>query len=761
MGVYSLIFAAVTVTLALRGSMAAQVVAVPFVDGHNSPYLGRYAKRLFEIIVFFALFSFTMLAWGVSAHAQTVSVNSLTANPTTVQPGQTVVFSATMTASANASNYVEFSLIPPGASAGTNPTQGVFFLTFMAGAPLTETYSWTVPAGTNPGAYTMQLAVFDPAWSSLLALKSAVLTIAAAGVAAAPTNLEPPVVSGTAQVGKVLASTTGTWTGATSYAYEWAGNGAGIAGATAATYTPVSNDGGHTLTATVTATGPGGAASATSAPTVPIVAASSGSASAASSGSGSFVALHTYYMSPTGSDSNNGLTVATAWATPNHAGIICGDVIIAQPGAYTRQFIYWQNPTGCPSTSGGIDGTGGVYFATVVCATAFACTDTQPSGSVFRVNANNWAIEGWSASAPEGFTYLADATATGTTIIHHVAFINDIAANSDDGFTTGDGGKNHNVPGNGVDQFAVVGSIAYNSNQDPICVAAMDDVAPANYDSSSGTHVFWAGNFAFSNMVKCGTDGEGMMFDTWDAHGYTGQGVIENNVIWQSERYGLNIYYQGLNAGNAMMYVFNNTFFSNNAGATGTANWAVGDINVQSLTSALPYPISIYNNISRTNYATTGNQGTSFGVVYAAQTGGKYNVTWGGTVTQNIFLGQVGSCIGGASCDSTNSVAAFNGGSYGTNTYADPGFANVTDLLTSWSGAPNCSSYANVNACMARAIADLTPTASGMTGRGYQPPGPCTADPYFPTWLKGVVYLSWNGSTLSENTGLITKPCGM
>jgi hypothetical protein len=52
-----------------------------------------------------------------------------------------------------------------------------------------------------------------------------------------PTNLEPPGVSGTAPVGQVLASTTGTWIGATSFAYQWAGNNAQIAGATAATYT--------------------------------------------------------------------------------------------------------------------------------------------------------------------------------------------------------------------------------------------------------------------------------------------------------------------------------------------------------------------------------------------------------------------------------------------------------------------------------------------------------------------------------------------
>ena len=181
----------------------------------------------------------------------------------------------------------------------------------------------------------MSVAVFNAAWSALLAQKTTVLTITAATAAAAPNDLEPPVISGTAQVGQLLASTTGTWTGATSFAYQWAGNGAPIAAATAATYTPVSSDVGHTLTATVTATGSSGAtASATSAPTVPIVAASTGSPPASTSGSVSFVALHTYYMSPTGSDSNNGTSPSTPWATPNHA-VVCGDVIIAAAGNYS------------------------------------------------------------------------------------------------------------------------------------------------------------------------------------------------------------------------------------------------------------------------------------------------------------------------------------------------------------------------------------------------------------------------------------------
>jgi hypothetical protein len=583
-------------------------------------------------------------------------------------------------------------------------------------------------------------------------------TSAVAVAAAAPVDSSLPVISGTAQVGKVQTSTTGTWTGATSFAYQWARNGAVIAGALGATYTPVSADAGNTLTATVTATGVGGAASATSAPTVPIVA-------AASSGS-TFVALHTYYMSPTGSDSNNGLTVATAWATPNHPGIVCGDVIIAQPGAYTRQFGYWQAPTGCPSTSGGIDGTGGVYFATVVCATAFACTDTQPSGNVFDVTVNNIAIEGWVASAPAGQTFKADACASGTTHIHHVAFINDISYSSNRGFGTDECALNHNVPGNGVDEMAIVGAIAQSSNNDPICLAAFDDVAPSNFDSNPGTHVFWAGDFAMANDYACNpSDGEGMMFDTWDAHGYTGQGVIEQSVIYKSARYGLQIFRQGYNPSYlAPMFVFNNTFYSNNVGAISSGYYAGGDINIQGTNA---YPIRIYNNIAKTGIAQNLHGGTTD--IYALLEGGNYSTTIGGSGLQNIFKGLDTRCVG-PSCDSGNNVIAFNGGSYGTNTYMDPLFANTTDLLTNRVSTPNCSGYSNVAACMGwngtsatnpSVIYDLTPTASGTAGKGYQPPGPCTADPYFPTWLKGVVYLQWNGTSITENSGLITMPCGM
>ena len=88
-----------------------------------------------------------------------------------------------------------------------------------------------------------------------------------------PVGTAAPTISGTAQDGQVLSTTNGTWNNSpTSYAYAWSlcdasgGSCAAIATATAATYTAVSADVGHTLRITVTAKNTEGSGSATSAP---------------------------------------------------------------------------------------------------------------------------------------------------------------------------------------------------------------------------------------------------------------------------------------------------------------------------------------------------------------------------------------------------------------------------------------------------------------------------------------------------------------
>jgi type 1 fimbria pilin len=42
----------------------------------------------------------------------------------------------------------------------------------------------------------------------------------------------------------------------------------------------------------------------------------------------------TYYISPTGSDSNSGTVIGSPWLSPNHA-LNCGDVIMGAAGSYS------------------------------------------------------------------------------------------------------------------------------------------------------------------------------------------------------------------------------------------------------------------------------------------------------------------------------------------------------------------------------------------------------------------------------------------
>ncbi len=108
---------------------------------------------------------------------------------------------------------------------------------------------------------------------------SAATATVVAGLPAAPANTVLPVVSGTAEEGKTLSASTGTWTGSpTSYAYQWEDcNTSGkscsaIGGATGSTRVLAASDVGHTLKVVVKATNAGGSGEAASAATATVVA---------------------------------------------------------------------------------------------------------------------------------------------------------------------------------------------------------------------------------------------------------------------------------------------------------------------------------------------------------------------------------------------------------------------------------------------------------------------------------------------------------
>jgi surface antigen len=70
-------------------------------------------------------------------------------------------------------------------------------------------------------------------------------------------NTAPPTVSGTAQVGVPLSATTGSWTPAATYSYQWFAGGTAVSGATASTFTPTATQLGAPIKVRVTASAPG------------------------------------------------------------------------------------------------------------------------------------------------------------------------------------------------------------------------------------------------------------------------------------------------------------------------------------------------------------------------------------------------------------------------------------------------------------------------------------------------------------------------
>ena len=154
---------------------------------------------------------------------------------------------------------------------------------------------------------------------------------------------------------------------------------------------------------------------------------------------------HRTTASPAGNDSNSGLDAAHPWATPNHA-VVCGDVIIAAAGSYSGFSNNVGAVSNCPSSTGGIDGTGGIYFAVVLCGSASVgdCFIAHAGASTpgFEVDGNNsvgnWAIEGFAINHARYGVGVQTGTCTGSTNpVQNVAVVNDIITNSGVGVNLG------------------------------------------------------------------------------------------------------------------------------------------------------------------------------------------------------------------------------------------------------------------------------------------------------------------------------------
>jgi hypothetical protein len=148
-------------------------------------------------------------------------------------------------------------------TASTDPDSPVSYTPYRNGTPLSPTTatSYTFTGLTCGTTYTFGVDAFDPAQNHSAQATLTTATAACTTTGTAPVNTGPPVVTGVAQVGSMLSTTNGTWTGTTpmTFTYSWwdcDSTGAActqISTPSSASYTLTNTDLNHTIRAQVTA----------------------------------------------------------------------------------------------------------------------------------------------------------------------------------------------------------------------------------------------------------------------------------------------------------------------------------------------------------------------------------------------------------------------------------------------------------------------------------------------------------------------------
>ena len=171
----------------------------------------------------------------------------------------------------------------------------------------------------------------------------------------------------------------------------------------------------------------------------------------------------TFYLSPAGSDSADGLTTSTPWLTPSHT-INCGDVILAAPGIYDPDnFRYGRwGKVNCPAANN---------VAWLKCTTFDSCVVHVPSGSTLmamRLDQSFWGVQGWKATydnpqaTAKGCFVVQPSGNDPTQNIHHIILANNDAEQcGQSGIALGANDGGNDAPGPSSDYFAAIGNVAY------------------------------------------------------------------------------------------------------------------------------------------------------------------------------------------------------------------------------------------------------------------------------------------------------------
>ena len=259
-------------------------------------------------------------------------------------------------------------------------------------------------ASSDVGHTVVVVVTASNSGGSASAASAATSVVTAPPPPSPPSNTAAPTISGAAQVGSMLSSTTGSWSGSpTGYGYQWqdcnssGGGCSSISGATSSSYTLASSDAGHTVDVVVTASNSAGSASQASAPTATVTTSSGPTvdyyAAQAAQGSGN------------GSSCSNAAAVstlssATEW-TPGNVIALCGTITssVTAEGSGTSGnpiTVYWEpNATisepVCPGGGGGGSGcfnTNGHTYLTLNGGTNGSILSTANGTGLANHNAN-------------------------------------------------------------------------------------------------------------------------------------------------------------------------------------------------------------------------------------------------------------------------------------------------------------------------------------------------------------------------------------
>ena len=669
------------------------------------------------------------------AAAQTVTLSAsasgtsktfaLQLNPATI----TLSINATSVAFGNVATNTSATQSVTLTSTGTQPV--TISAATLAGAGFTLSGP-AFPATLNPGqAATLNIQFLPTAAGPMtgqLSIVSNSVTNGTASIAVSGTGVAPSSAIAVAVTPTAASAITGTTqqfvasvTGTSNTAVTWTVSGTGCSGATCGT---ISSSGLYTAPATAPATA-----------TVTITATSAADSTKSATAKVAIVppaSIPTtgtvYYLSPSGKDSNSGLSSSSPWLTPNHS-VNCGDTIIAAASSSYSPTNFsmgnWGTVT-CPA---------GNNVAWLTCAAFDACkiSSTSSQSPAMWVDHSYWGVQGWEVSSTSQECFLARPNTSNPVVIHHIIFANDIANGCfQGGFSIVNSSKV------GVDYVAVVGSIAYNAAQGSAsCTSGISIYQPVQSDSQPGTHIYVAGNFAYKNVEpsQCAggtpTDGEGIILDTFDGSQgsmpapYAAQAVAENNVLLANGSSGLEVFNNSAGSSHATIYMRNNTSWGNLTDSN-LSSTSCGDIQISRASNT-----QAYNNLIAMTSATGcgGHPIYAISLTSGNATDQLYSNFAYGLNNQNTLLSNNGTFALGA-----NNVLG-----------VDPAYSNPVVPA-----APNCAAASNVPSCMAPVIANFTPKNPLALASGYQiPSGTSAYDPLFPQWLCNV----------NLPAGLVTMGC--